>query len=60
MHQFVVQKWIELPELFGFDISFTNASGFMLLGVVMIIAVFGYAASRGGLVPKLATALSRI
>ena len=60
MHQFVVQKWIELPELFGFDISFTNASGFMLLGVVMIIAVFGYAASRGGLVPNRVQSIAEI
>jgi len=60
MHQFVVQKWIELPKLFGFDISFTNASGFMLLGILMIIAVFGYAASRGGLVPNRVQSIAEI
>lgn len=60
MHQFVVQKWIELPKLFGFDISFTNASGFMLLGILMIIAVFGYAASRGSLVPNRVQSIAEI
>ena len=47
MKQFEVQKWFELPPVFGYDISFTNAAGFMLLGVVLCIAFFGYAASRG-------------
>ncbi len=49
--QFKVQKWIDL-RLGGFDISFTNASGFMLLGVVLVIAFFGIAARRGELVPS--------
>ncbi|MCR9080289.1 MAG: F0F1 ATP synthase subunit A [Hyphomonadaceae bacterium] len=52
MHQFEVQKWFELPPVFGYDISFTNAAGFMLLGVVLCIAFFGYAASRGKIVPN--------
>jgi F-type H+-transporting ATPase subunit a len=52
MHQFVIQEWIELPRLFGYNISFTNSSGFMLLGVILTIALFGYAASRGQLVPN--------
>lgn len=52
MHQFEVQKWFELPPVFGYDISFTNAAGFMLLGVVMCIAFFGYAASRSKMVPN--------
>ena len=52
MKQFEVQKWVETPPVFGYDISFTNASGFMLLGVVLCIAFFGYAASRGKTVPN--------
>ena len=52
MKQFEVQKWLELPPLFGYDVSFTNAAGFMLLGVVLIIALFGYAVSRGELIPN--------
>ena len=38
MHQFVVSEWISLPEIAGFDISFTNASFFMLLAVALIFA----------------------
>lgn len=60
MHQFEVQKWFELPPVFGYDISFTNASGFMLLGVVMIILFFGYAASRGKIIPNRLQSLGEI
>ncbi len=49
--QFEVVKWFDL-KVGGVDLSFTNASGFMLLGVTMVIAFFGYAASRGQLVPS--------
>ncbi|MEM9939007.1 MAG: F0F1 ATP synthase subunit A [Pseudomonadota bacterium] len=52
MKQFEVQKWIELPAVFGYDISFTNAAGFMLLGIILVIALFGYAASRGEMIPS--------
>lgn len=60
MHQFEVQKWFELPPVFGYDISFTNAAGFMLLGVVLCIAFFGYAASRGKIVPNRLQSLGEI
>lgn len=59
IHQFQVKKWLEL-NLGGFDISFTNASGFMLLGVASIIAFFGYAASKGQLVPSRIQSLGEI
>lgn len=49
--QFNVRKWIDL-RFGGVDISFTNASGFMLLGVILVIAFFGIAARRGELVPS--------
>ena len=32
IHQFQVSKWLDL-NIGGVDLSFTNASGFMLLGV---------------------------
>lgn len=51
IHQFQVTKWLDL-NLGGVDISFTNASGFMLLGVVMVLAFFGMAASKGNLIPS--------
>lgn len=38
MKQFEVQKWFELPQIFGYDLYFTNAAGFMLMGVVLCIA----------------------
>jgi F-type H+-transporting ATPase subunit a len=51
IHQFQVTKWLDL-RLGNIDISFTNASGFMLLGVVLVIAFFGAAARKGELVPS--------
>ncbi len=51
IHQFEVTKWIDL-KAGGIDISFTNASGFMLLAVAGIIGLFGYAASKAELVPS--------
>ena len=51
IHQFQVSKWLDL-NIGGVDLSFTNASGFMLLGVVMVLGFFGLAASKGHLVPS--------
>lgn len=51
IHQFEVKKWVEFP-LGGYDLSFTNASGFMLLGCLLVIGVFWAAAARGELVPS--------
>lgn len=59
IHQFEIQKWINL-NIGGVDLSFTNASGFMLLGVVMTIAFFGYAAAKGQLVPSRMQSLAEI
>jgi ATP synthase subunit 6 len=51
IHQFQVTKWLDL-KLGNIDISFTNASGFMLLGVVLVITFFGMASRKGELVPS--------
>ncbi|MGH1421435.1 MAG: F0F1 ATP synthase subunit A [Hyphomonas sp.] len=51
IHQFQVTKWIDL-NLGGIDVSFTNASGFMMLGVVLVIAFFTIATSKSQLVPS--------
>jgi F-type H+-transporting ATPase subunit a len=59
IHQFQVSKWLEL-KVGGLDLSFTNASGFMLLGVVLTIAFFGVAASKGLLVPSRLQSLAEI
>lgn len=52
MHQFVVSEWISLPEIAGFDISFTNASFFMLLAVALIVGFFLIATSKAQIVPS--------
>ena len=52
MHQFEIKTWFELPPVFGYDISFTNSAAYMVLGVALIIALFGYAASRGKIIPN--------
>jgi len=59
MHQFEVKKLIDLP-IAGLDLSFTNASFYMLLGCVLIIAFFGMAASRGKLVPTRMQSIAEI
>ncbi len=51
IQQFEITRWLHL-NVGGIDLSFTNASGFMLLGVVMIIAFFGFAANKADLVPS--------
>lgn len=59
IHQFQVSKWLDL-NIGGVDLSFTNASGFMLLGVVVTIAFFGVAASKGLLVPSRLQSMAEI
>jgi F-type H+-transporting ATPase subunit a len=59
IHQFKITKWLEF-NVGGIDLSFTNASGFMALGVIMTIAFFGFAASRGQLVPSRVQSLAEI
>ena len=49
--QFQIQKWIDL-NVGGWDLSFTNASGFMLLAVVLTLLFFGMAASKAELIPS--------
>ena len=49
--QFQVTKWVDL-KIGTIDISFTNAAGFMLMGVVLVAGLFGLAARKGELVPS--------
>ncbi len=51
IHQFEIKKLFDL-NIAGLDLSFTNASFYMLLSVVLIIVFFGMAATRGKLVPS--------
>lgn len=50
MHQFEIERIVPL-ELFGFDVSFTNASLFMVLAVALISGFLIYAMSGRALVP---------
>lgn len=59
MHQFEVQKLFDL-QVAGFDLSFTNAAFYMLLGVSLIIIFFGLAASRGKLIPSRSQSIAEI
>tara|TARA_R110000751_G_scaffold40646_6_gene96022 strand:+ start:7737 stop:8507 length:771 start_codon:yes stop_codon:yes gene_type:complete len=59
IHQFKITKWLEF-NVGGVDLSFTNASGFMALGVILTIAFFGFAASKGQLVPSRIQSLAEI
>ncbi|GGB64033.1 MULTISPECIES: F0F1 ATP synthase subunit A [Henriciella] len=59
IHQFQVQKLFEL-NIGGLDLSFTNASFYMLLGVALIIIFFGLAASRGKLVPSRSQSIAEV
>ncbi len=49
--QFEVKSLYPIKNVFGYDLSFTNASAYMVLGIILVIALFGYAASRPSLVP---------
>ncbi len=51
IHQFEITRYFSLP-VGRFDIGPTNSAGYMALAVILIIALFGVAASRGALVPS--------
>jgi F-type H+-transporting ATPase subunit a len=59
MHQFEVHKLFDL-QIAGLDLSFTNASFYMMLGVLGIIAFFGLAARSGKLVPSRSQSIAEI
>jgi F-type H+-transporting ATPase subunit a len=50
--QFEVKTLVPLPHLFGYDISFTNASLFMALAVGAVMLFLGLGMRRGALVPS--------
>jgi len=50
MKQFEIKKILELPQIAGQDISFTNSSLWMVIGVFAIIAFFAFTA-KGKLIP---------
>ncbi len=60
MHQFVVQPVLELPMLFGIDLTITNAALFMIVTTVItsvgLIALTG----RGSMVPNRAQSIAEL
>ena len=50
IEQFNVYKLMEM-SVGGVDISFTNASAYMVLGSLLVIALFWFGASKGQVVP---------
>jgi F-type H+-transporting ATPase subunit a len=50
MHQFEIKRLIPI-HLFGYDVSFTNASLFMVIAVVLIVGFLILAMGRRALVP---------
>lgn len=51
IEQFEVKEIFPIKDVWGMDFDFTNSSAYMVLGVVLIIALFGYASTRTSLVP---------
>lgn len=51
IEQFEVKEIFPIRDVMGMDFDFTNSSAYMVLGVVLILALFGYAATRNSLVP---------
>lgn len=49
--QFEVKTLFTIPDVFGYDLSFTNASLFMLLAVVAVSLFMGLGMRKGALVP---------
>lgn len=52
IEQFEIKPVISLPKIGGIDLSFTNSSLFMALGVVVGSAFFLYAVRRRSLIPS--------
>ncbi|MEI7670366.1 MAG: F0F1 ATP synthase subunit A, partial [Pseudomonadota bacterium] len=51
LEQFEVKNFLSLPEVFGYNISFTNASAFIALAVVSVLLFLHYGSKKGDLVP---------
>lgn len=51
VHQFQIQKWVDLGNIGGQQLWITNSTGFMLLSSALVVLLFGLAASRGRMVP---------
>ncbi len=51
LEQFKVYTIIELPKLFGYDISFTNSSFFMMISVILTLLFLLLGVRKGAVIP---------
>ena len=51
LEQFETRKIITLPDIFGYDISFTNASLFMAITVLAVLLFIGLGTAKKQLIP---------
>ena len=51
IEQFEVKEIFPFSDVLGMDFDFTNSSAYMVLGATLIVALFGYTATRTSLVP---------
>ena len=56
MHQFEVRRFVPL-NLFGFDVSFTNAALFMVLALVCGVSFLWFLARKQDVVPLMPQAI---
>jgi F-type H+-transporting ATPase subunit a len=58
--QFEIKPLVRLPEFFGYDLSFTNASLFMLLAVLSVWLLFSVAMRKKQVIPGRAQSLAEM
>lgn len=59
MHQFEIVRYLPI-EIFGVDASFTNASLWMVMAVVLITGFLAYSVRNGALVPSRVQSLGEV
>lgn len=60
LHQFEVTPVLVLPQLFGYDVSITNSSMFMIISVVAVMLFFAVATAKKAMVPGRLQSLAEI
>jgi F-type H+-transporting ATPase subunit a len=59
MHQFKIQRYVDL-HAFGYDVSFTNSTLWMLMGTGLVLAFFLLSMRGAGHVPSRAQSLTEV
>jgi len=60
MHQFVIQPVLELPTIFGIDLTITNAALFMIVTTLVILAGLTLMMGRGAMVPSRSQSIAEL